>query len=261
MNCESARTHLLTHGAAPPAVGRHLLACPACRALADEVAGLDAAVAARPAEPGSGAKEAFLATLLAPEPLIVPRPRRAEGPSPWSRVPWVPLSGLAAGALLALGLFGERRPPAGPAVVARAARYELLQREVQHLVRLSGSRKPAEKMEAWSLLSDDLRKEVAALQLVAPADELRHLQTLYAKSVEQGLVPLAAGWNPVGQRRERKQAIDRAEERLARAEAEAAALAKDAPAHARPALEGIAAAAKSARGRLRQLGEPEGVPS
>jgi hypothetical protein len=228
----------------------------------EQLQGLDATIRTRPQTPEIGfAPTALLDQIRASAPVIVPRPRRPQEPSWLSRLPWVPLSGLAAGLLLAWGVWGDRTPRTQPTAVARVARYDLLQRQVQHLVRLSTTRKPAEKIEAWTNLSDDLRREVTALQQIAPAEELQQLQTLYARSVESGVVSLAANWPARGQRRERTLTLRRAEERLAQAETEAQALAQQAPHHARPTFEAMAAIARAGRDRLRQLEAIEEVAS
>ena len=258
MTCDVARNKLIVAdpGRLPAGLWEHVRGCGACEALVSELAALDRALVALPVPPADPAvRDRFLASLTEAGPIItrVPTvPRRDSGvslPALLDRGRWRYVAGLAAGLAVAVGgVWWADRPPA-PAVPEVAVRHDLLGKEVRHLVALTRTNDPRERLAELVGVADALRAEARQMYLIADAGEMTDLQKLFDKAVAKGVVPQAERLPAA----DRAVALASARAALTAAEADASGLAGRAPEHTRPMLEGMAASAKAARVRLDAL--------
>lgn len=159
-------------------------------------------------------------------------------------------------------MWVANRPPAPTPEAAEKPRHPLLARTSKHVVALSAAVTPPARLAVFADWSADLRAEATGVYKVAPEEEMTSLARQYERAVGEGLVEQAKQLDvrpmDVG---ERQRLLTDAITRLTDTEAEAEKLALAAPAHARPALRRIAAAAKSGRASLARIKEGREVTS
>ena len=259
MKCETLQNRLLTAAdprRLPDDVRAHVAGCPACRAFHAKLVRLEGLLTAIPVPGSAGAKAALLDRVAEPGPIItrIPTvPRRDSSATLRALVAktgrWKYVTGLAAGVLLAVGVWiagGDRKP----ATVAQAAvPHPLLRSEVGRIVALQKSDKPADKAVVLADLASDLRGEARALYLAAQAAEMKKLAGLYERAVGDGVVRQVERVGDLVPA-ERAALVRRLDDKLAADEAEATELAGRAPPQSVEGLTRIARAARSGREAL-----------
>ncbi len=195
MTCDVTRNRLL----ALPDLSRptdeiraHLAGCQPCTVWLARAKQLDLSLVNLPAPSSAEAKAAFLDYLTAAGPIIksVPKSDRSNS-SPlvaWAqRLDWRVVSGLAAAALVGVGIWalsGNGKPVAEVA----GPKHELLARGVDFVAAMSTAKTPQERTQFSMAMSGDLRDEVKGLYTVANRADLDKLAEMYEKVVTRGLV-------------------------------------------------------------------------
>jgi hypothetical protein len=272
MKCDVVQNRLLALAdprRVPEELRGHLAACDACRAFAALAGRLDGLVAAVPVPPADEAvKLAFLDRLTELGPIIkrIPSFTRASDSSATLKAVlartgrWRTLVGLAAGVLVAGGVWwAVSTPDAGPPS-ATAQRHVLLNKVVRSDAELANAETAPKKLTILAARAQDLREEARDVYLAAQDGEMRTLARWYEATVADGIVLLAEKHLPPHMDlAERKKLVAELDARLATDEAEAARLADQAPPPTRPGLQKIAASAKAGRAKLRALADRGGA--
>lgn len=266
MTCQSVQARMLAlpdSRQLPENFRAHVAACPDCAAYWAQAAKLEALVAALPVPPAPAGKKQSLLDDLAADALIFPAvtaPPRAAWSLP--RPPAKALAGLAAGLLVAVGVWSAVKGGKQPAVAQKgpAPRHALLEKVVRHDLALATAKTPGARLDALAGLADDIAAEGRGLALVAGADEMRELADWFRTVVADGVVEQAGRVPPHALTPDQRRAmLDRLTTRLAEAGRAADQAAKDSPPHAQPALRAIADTARDGQTKLRALAAREGV--
>ena len=266
MKCDVVQNRLLALAdprRVPEELRDHLAGCDACRAFAVLAGRLDELVAAVPVPPADeSVKLAFLDRLTELGPIIkrMPTFTRASDSSATLRAVlartgrWRTLVGLAAGVLVAGGVWWAVSTPDTATPTATAHRHDLLNKVIRHDARLASADSAPKKLVILAERADDLREEARHMYLAAQDGEMRTLARWYDATVSDGIVVLAERHLPPHMDlAERKQLFANLDAQLARDEAEATRLADQAPPPTRPGLQKIAASAKAGREKLRAI--------
>lgn len=267
MTCDSLQNRLLTltdPRRVPADLRPHLDACPGCAAFLASFAALERDIARLPVPPASPeVKAALLAKVSETGPIITRAPAVpvSRGLADWlARVKWQHAAGLAASVAIAAGAwwaFERPKPPDAEKPVAR--RHGLLENEVASLVKLATADTPAERLDVWAKVADELRAEAKDVFRATQGVEINVLEDMYAKAVQKGVVVQAerlAGSGRVVAAADLTKVKDVAA-RLANAETATLGLAASAPPQSKPALERMAKTAKDARQKLEKLARRE----
>ena len=266
MTCETVQqtlTALPDPRRLTPDVAAHVRGCADCARYRRGLLRLDRLVPRIPVPASPPEVRAqFLATVAAADlpPIIerrVPARRDSNGSLTvlWAaREQWQYAAGVAAVLAVGVGLWwastGPRTPGTGE--VARL-RHELLSKEVRHLAELTRAETPADKVAVWSGWAADLHAEAKLVYKAAPDAEMESLSGMYARTVDEGLLRQAKLLPPTLTPAERLQALADADGRLRAAEADADALALEAPPAARRPLQKMAGTARAARVALQSI--------
>lgn len=272
MTCETLQNRLLSLAdprRLPDDVRTHVVGCPACRAFHAKLVRLEGLLTAVPVPAASlEAKAALLDRVAVPGPIItrIPTvPRRDSSATIRALVAktgrWKYVAGLAAGVLLAVGVWvaGGNREPAARAQVA--VPHRLLKTEVGRIVALQKAEKPDEKALVLADLASDVRGEARALYLAAQDAEMKKLAGLYEKTVTDGVMKQVANLGPLTPAADRAALVRRLDDKLAADEAEAAGLIAHAPPQSIEGLTRIAKAARAGREALTPGGAARPVPA
>ena len=272
MKCDVVQNRLLALAdlrRVPDDLRGHLDGCDACRACLALAGRLDELVAAVPVPPSDDAvRLAFLDRLTELGPIIkrLPAFPRVSDSSATLRAVlartgrWRTLAGLAAGVLVAGGVWWAVSTTDTGAPPAAAHRHDLLNKVIRHDAALAKAGTAPEKLTILAARADDLREEARGMYLAAQDGEMRTLARWYDETVSDGIVVLADKHLPphmdAAERRALFAALDR---KLAADEAEAARLADQAPPPTRPGLLRMAASAKAGRARLQAIADRGGA--
>lgn len=253
MKCETLQNRLLTTAdprRLPDDVRAHVTGCPACRAFHAKLVRLEGLLTAIPVPDSASTKAALLERVSEPGPIItrIPTVRRSDSSATLRALVaktgrWKYVTGLAAGVLLAVGVWiagGDRKPTP---VAQAAVPHQLLKSEVGRIVALQKADKPADKAVVLADLAGDLRGEARVLYLAAQDAEMKKLAGLYERTVSDGVVKQVDRLGELVPA-ERAALVRRLDDKLAADEAEAAELAGRAPP---PSVEGLTRIAKAAR--------------
>jgi hypothetical protein len=267
MNCASARNRLLSSepGTVPDAVAGHLAACAGCQAWQRLLVQVDHAVATAPVPATTGRTKRRLVELFrtgrtpGESGTLATASARVVGPAATpvrDRLARYWPAGLVAAAVLVgtvawVTLGGK---PVDSGTVARLPPDPFLQKVVADKVKIDTAETPPERLRAWADLADDLREQARELARVTPDEDSKAMESL-ANLYEQVVGEDAL----VGQAREltdeeRKAALPKFKDRLARAEEDANRLLAEgvSPDSERP-LKRIADAAAASKAKLASL--------
>jgi len=160
MNCDAARDRLLTSDdpANPDAdLSEHLAGCAGCRALAADLAGLEAAVRAYPTPATVVARRDAFLTTLAPAP---PRPVRVRHIA-------AAFAALAACVIVAVAAVAVLRPPPPDTPVVARANPSVVEELVEWNLKLSEADEPAYREKLVRDRLPDLQAAVESARLSA----------------------------------------------------------------------------------------------
>jgi len=160
MNCDAARDRLLTSDdpARPDAdLSEHLAGCAGCRALAADLAGLEAAVRAYPTPATVVARRDAFLTTLAPAP---PRPVRVRHIA-------AAFAALAACVIVAVAAVAVLRPPPPDTPVVARANPSVVEELVEWNLKLSEADEPADREKLVRDRLPDLQAAVESARLSA----------------------------------------------------------------------------------------------
>lgn len=263
MTCDAIRDRLLAlpdPRRVPADLRSHFDGCPACVNVQAALVGVEAAVARLSVPDSAPAKAAFLTRLAEPEPIIAHMPtlpNRRGLADLIAGVKWQHAAGLAAGVLIAVGggwlLTGSN---GGQTQEFAAHRHDLLQKEVRHVVRLTGAGTAADRMAVWADVVADLGAEMTAVYQVADEPDLDALAGLFRRAVEDGVVAQARRLPAVVPAGERSKLTETAK-KLADAETEANRLLAVARPQAKPVLERMVRTARTGKEALDKLARGE----
>jgi len=165
MNCDAARDRLLKSDdpALPDAeLAEHLAACPACRSVAAEAAGLEAAVRAYPTPPSVLVRrDAFLARLAATS----PRPVKVRHVA-------AAFAALAACVVVAVAAVAVLRPPPPDTPVVAQASSNVVEELVEWNLKLSEADEPAAREKLVRDRLPVLQAAIESARLQADDQEL-----------------------------------------------------------------------------------------
>jgi hypothetical protein len=271
MKCDVVQNRLLALAdprRVPDELRGHVSECEACRTFAALAGRLDELVSAVPVPASDDAvRLAFLEQLTGIGPIIrrMPSFTRSDSSATLKAVlartgRWRTLAGLAAGVLVAGGIWwAVSRPDATP-VASTATKHELLKKVVRHDTALAKAETAPQKMIILAERADDLREEARNMYLAAQDADMRTLARWYDQTVADGIVVLAEKHLPPHMDlAERKKLFADLDARLAADEAEAARLADQAPPPTKPGLLKIAASAKAGRQKLQAIAHRGGA--
>jgi hypothetical protein len=173
----------------------------------------------------------------------------------WQPRQWAYAAGAAAAmVLVCLGswaLWHPRELPVVQAVTKPTQPDPFVASLVQRDLRLAVAQTARERLEVLTDLSDDLFHQTRLVVRGARTEDLRQLAQLYEKVVLDGIVRLSR--TPSLRAADRRLVLGPIAEHLAQTGRKADHLAVDAPGNAAGALRAIAAAARDAEGRLREV--------
>lgn len=269
MTCETTRHELLAlpdPRRLPAELHAHVAGCPECAGFRRGLAALHRLVPRIPVPPASPKVKAdFLAHVAASgvpagdwPPIIARRPRPSDSGTAFtalwaSREQWQYAAGVAATLVIGLSVWWLATGPRTGAPETAKLRHELLGREVKHLAALTKAETASQRVAVWSDLAADLHGEAKYVYVAAQADEMRSLERMYARAVQEGLLKQAALLPATYSPAERQAALADADAKLRAAEAEAGALAKEAPPRSQPTLLKMAGTARVARARIQAI--------
>jgi hypothetical protein len=264
MTCDVVQNRLLAlpdSDAVPADLRAHLDGCDLCRRYLDRFLLLDTELADLPA-PASEVRAAFLESLTAAGPVIksIPSvPYRAGWSWPAAkRVGWKPAAGLAAAAVVGVGLWANRGGAPKPieADVAAGPRHELLQQVVALDNRLARAATPRERIPLLTEMAVALKNETGGVYKAARStDDVRSLAGMFEAVVRDGIVKQAGRFDRLDPVAERHQVLTAAADALADAGRAVAELARSAPPQVKDDLTRMAAAADDGRAKLLKIRE------
>jgi hypothetical protein len=243
----------------PADLRAHLAGCDLCRRYHDRFLLLDTELADLPAPP-TEARAAFLESLTAAGPVIksIPSVPYRSGGSWRPAVRWAPAAGLAAAAVVAVGVWANRGGgPKPPEVdVAAGPRHELLERVVALDNRLARAATPQERIPLLTEMAVAVTAEAGGVYKAAKGtDETRSLAGMFETVVRDGIVKQAGRFNRLDPVAERHKVLTAAADALAAAGRDVQVMATSAPPQVKDDLARMAAAAEDGRQRLLQLRE------
>lgn len=234
---------------------RHLATCDACSLWLARARQLDASLAAMPVPSSSGAKAAFLDSITRAGPVItsIPRLDRPAGVTFFRRVDWRVVSGLAAAALVGVGVWFGSGPGKTVAEVA-GPKHALLGKGVDFVAAMSTARTPQERTRVSMTMAGDLRDEVKVLYASAKPEDLDKLAEMYEKVVDRGLLSQAAQLDRVGvSAKDRRELWTQLGSHFTEVARDAAVMATTAPAPAVPAVARLGRAAVRGQTKLEEI--------
>lgn len=141
------------------------------------------------------------------------------------------------------------KKPIGPEL-AEKPRHELLNKEMENVVKLAKADSAPDRLQVWTDWSNDIRLETRDLYKVAPADELSSLARMYDKTVQEGIVKQAKMLPQHMDMAEKQKLLKNAMTKLDETAAEAERLHNEAPPPAQKYLKQIAESARDGRRKL-----------
>lgn len=283
MTCEKARARILALDDLNDLSGRlriHLDQCTGCRHHLAGLLKLEELLTAMPVPASSpGGMQRFLDSLPeldttpapAEQPIVTPAsptssleqvspagPKRTDADSFFAR-PWR-YAGLAAAILIAAGIwFGSgTQNDSDKDEQALAARHQLLDRGVGHLITLTGAEAPDQRFTVWLNVAEDLRAELRDVHVIAPGEDVRALGRMYENAVTRGLLAQANKLGDELPADQRHGLLLDAANKLNETGDEAERLASTAPPQAKPVLEQLARTARTSGDSLTRLATGEG---
>ncbi|MBA4065450.1 MAG: hypothetical protein C0501_17400 [Isosphaera sp.] len=256
-NCDAVRNQVLAlpdPRRVPAALRTHVVDCPGCRAWAEQAARLECLLENLPVPPPPAGKKDALVDDLSRRPAAEPARPPAAG---WVRRNAALVGGLAAAVLVAGGWWLTRGDGPSSRPVAAAPRDPFLEKVVKRDVALAQADTPGKKLRALGGLAQDLATEAGELSRLATKNELRDVETWFARVVNDGVVKQARAFPdralPPAERKLEFEALART---LGEAADEAGRAAGESPADAKPILEGIARTAREGQKTLLDLAGP-----
>jgi hypothetical protein len=262
MNCQAVQNQILMLSdprELSSALREHVLTCEACQTWARHAARLEAILEHLPAPPApEQKKEAMIGDLMQVDPVIHTMPTPAARPSyglvavRFLRRHAAYVGGLAAAVLVAVGIYWIGRPsPVQPEVV-RPERYPLTEKLVARDVALARAKTPAERLQIFNSMAEDISTETRGMALLASDAELRQMAGWYEKAVKSGMVAQASNLPDTMDPAEKTKLLDSYAAKLNADAAAAESLSPKAPPAAQPALKQMADSAREGEKKLRE---------
>lgn len=262
MSCDAVQNRLLSQSdprRLSEETRRHLSDCSSCQLMSARLVQLDDQLRNLPVPPSDpDVREAFIDRVTADGPVItrIPTIPRRDSVVDLPELllkngRWGYTAGIAAAIMLAVGAWWMTAGVTEPEPQVAALRHDLLGKNIKHLVAVTRSPAPADRIKEWAGVAQDLTSEARQLYLVAPTEEMTALKSMYERAVNEGVLGQADRLPDLMLPAEKSQLLTGVADQLSQTAAEANRLAATAPPPSRAALTDMATIARKAETRLR----------